>query len=365
MTSKNTCWLKAYILCCADEPAPEQKEQQMSIEVELKLWLTEAMSGSLLTQIQQCWRQLAQKVELAEPSQLLNAYFETPDQWFRRHDSGLRSRLKKGRFEQTIKLAGQQQGAVHIRPEYNLPCETVLPQLSAFPAHIWPAGTDVAALQQQLTELFRTDFTRISALLTLSDGTVVEAVLDQGEVCAGDRRQPILEMELELVSGDAAQLFRLARQLCQQLPLALGFQSKAERGYMLAQQQPLSWQVPATQLSLAAQLRAFLQNLWLQQRSNTAPGELPATCHAELQHQWLGLRAALMQCQSAAMQNASEQPLQVQTLLNAAQRLSAEPGTAMTLWLLDLSELLLQWPADMVSHSAVQQASGNQHGERA
>lgn len=315
----------------------------MSIEVELKLWLTEAMSPSLLARIQQSWQQLAVKVELAEPAQLLNAYFETPDQWFRRHDSGLRSRLKKGRFEQTIKLAGQQQGAAHIRPEYNVPCDSVLPKLSAFPAHIWPEGTAVDVLQQQLQEMFRTDFIRHSALLTLADGTVLEAVLDQGEVIAGTSTQPILEMELELVSGDARQLFWLARLLCQQLPLTLGFQSKAERGYLLAQQQVLSWQQSGPEQPLSAQLRALLQNLWLQQQSHALPAELAASFVVRLKQQWQDLQQALAQQQA--------QSATLQALLAEAKAIAAEPGTGMTLWLLDLSELLLQLPADSKTHS--------------
>lgn len=332
----------------------------MSIEVELKLWLTEAMSPSLLSRIQQSWQQLAVKVELAEPAQLLNAYFETPDQWFRRHDSGLRSRLKKGRFEQTIKLAGQQQGAAHIRPEYNVPCDSVLPKLSAFPPQIWPEGTDVDALQQQLQEMFRTDFIRHSALLTLADGTVLEAVLDQGEVVAGNSRQPILEMELELVSGDARQLFQLARLLCQQLPLTLGFQSKAERGYLLAQQQVLSWQQTGPEQPLSTQLRAFLQNLWLQKQSQSLPAELAAAFVARLRQQWLDLQQALSQ-QVLAQQQAlspeiAQQSARLNALLAEANALTAAPGTGMSLWLLDLSELLLQLPAESAAHH-------NQHKE--
>ncbi|CAM5223318.1 CYTH domain-containing protein [Alishewanella longhuensis] len=52
----------------------------------------------------------------AGAQQLLNAYFDTADNWFRRHDMGLRTRQKQGHFEQTIKLAGEQHGALQIRP---------------------------------------------------------------------------------------------------------------------------------------------------------------------------------------------------------------------------------------------------------
>lgn len=302
----------------------------MSMEVELKLWFNEAMSDDLLARINNCWSQLAVSVQSSEPTQLLNAYFETPDQWFRRHDSGLRSRLKKGRFEQTIKLAGQQQGAAHIRPEYNLPCDTVMPVLAAFPAHIWPQDTDVAALQQQLTEMFRTDFIRRAWLLTLADGTVVEAVLDQGEVKAAAQSQPILELELELCSGNPLQLFQIAEVLCQQLPLSLGFQSKAERGYRLAQAEPLRVQQATPEMPLGQQLRLLLQNLWL---SGKAPDTIPPDS-AILQQQWLLLKSSLAKV--------AEQKAQPE-LVSLLQRAPAQAlcGTSMTLWLLQLSALLL------------------------
>lgn len=304
----------------------------MSMEVELKLWFNEALSEDLFARIINCWSQLAVQVQSSEPTKLLNAYFETPDQWFRRHDSGLRSRLKKGRFEQTIKLAGQQQGAAHIRPEYNLPCDTVVPVLAAFPAHIWPQHTDVSELQQQLTEMFRTDFIRHAWLLTLADGTVIEAVLDQGEVKAAEQSQPILELELELCTGNPLQLFALAELLCQQLPLSLGFQSKAERGYRLAQAQPLCLQQATPEMSLSQQLRLLLQNVWLSGKALTTQNQQPDS--SALQQQWFLLQSSL-----AKVADAKTQPELASLLQTApAQALS---GTAMTLWLLRLSALLL------------------------
>ncbi len=44
------------------------------------------------------------------PSQLLNIYFETPDNWLRRHDMGLRIRGENGRYEMTMKIAGRVTG---------------------------------------------------------------------------------------------------------------------------------------------------------------------------------------------------------------------------------------------------------------
>mgnify|MGYP006138657917 FL=1 len=206
----------------------------MSTELELKF----LMPQQHLSQLTNILPQLGH-VEHSDSSDLLNAYYDTAESWFRRHDMGLRTRLKRGRYEQTIKLAGAQHGAMQMRPEYNLPCDGVEPVLAAFPAHIWPEHTDVSQLQQALIELFRTDFHRKSWQLKCDDGSVIELAFDSGQVMAVGKTQAIAELELELISGNAANLFTLARHLLQHLPLRTGWQSKAARGYQLAQQTPL------------------------------------------------------------------------------------------------------------------------------
>ncbi|MEH8019790.1 CYTH domain-containing protein [Rheinheimera metallidurans] len=207
----------------------------MSNELELKF----LMSPSHLAQLVTTLPQLAQ-IQSSDTTTLLNAYFDTAEHWFRGHDMGLRSRLKRGSYEQTIKLSGAQHGAMQMRPEYNVACSTVLPQLLNFPAHIWPQKTDISVLQAQLIELFRTDFNRQSWLLKCTDGTVIELAYDQGQVIANQQQQAIAELELELISGNAEQLFILARQLLQLIPLRTGWQSKAARGYRLAATQDVA-----------------------------------------------------------------------------------------------------------------------------
>jgi len=333
----------AKIYCTLSNSKVHQQHRgiiRMSLEVELKLWVTAPMSAALLQQVSDSWPTLAKEVVSQSPVTLLNAYFETAAQWFRRHDAGLRTRCKNGQYQQTIKLAGQQLGAAHVRPEYNQPCAGVVPQLADFPAEIWPEGTDIAALQQQLQELFRTDFVRHCWLLTLADGTTVEAVLDQGQVLAGGHSQPLLEIELELITGDAQQLFLLAQQLLQNLPLCLGFQSKAERGYRLAQQQPLQLAPVAaeSELSFSLLLRQLQQNLWLQHVAHQ-PADLPPLS-AALAQQWQQLQQLL------ARQPQPDQ--QLQQLLQRAASLELTQSTSLSLWLLDFSGWLLAQPVGAV-----------------
>lgn len=205
----------------------------MSMELELKYLLAAPQHKSLPPLLTQYGKLTDNK-----PAALLNAYFDTADNWFRRHDMGLRTRQKNGRFEQTIKLAGQQHGALQARPEYNVAAAGIIPDLAAFPSYIWPAATDISALQQQLTEIFRTDFIRHSWQLTVA-GAVLDIVYDNGEVVAGSDSEAISELELELLEGEAAALFMVAEQLISQLPLRTGWLSKAARGYLLANIQQL------------------------------------------------------------------------------------------------------------------------------
>ncbi|MCB5227670.1 CYTH domain-containing protein [Alishewanella sp. 16-MA] len=237
----------------------------MSLELELK-YLISAADAALLPDLLQLYPIL----RTTEPQSLLNAYFDTAEHWFRQHDMGLRSRLKLGRFEQTLKLAGQQHGALQIRPEYNVPCHGVIPQLDQFPAEVWPVDTDISALQTQLVELFRTDFQRSSWVVQLPDAEI-EVVYDNGEVRAGERRQAISEMELELLSGRPQALFELAEFLLKALPLRTGWLSKAARGYQLfhnkttARPKPLAAQQAAQPLLVYLQRLQQLENCYLQE----------------------------------------------------------------------------------------------------
>lgn len=222
----------------------------MSIELELKFLMAIPESNQLPALLASCGT-----VNDSGPAALLNAYFDTPDNWFRRHNMGLRTRQKKGVFEQTLKLAGQQHGALQARPEFNLPATNIVPDLAVFPDEVWPAGTDVVALQQQLTEIFRTDFIRHSWQLTCGDA-MLDVVYDSGEVIAGSKTEVIAELELELLSGSVNPLFSVAEHLIGKLALRTGWLSKAARGYLLAGKQQLSMPL-ADQQGLIANLEAL------------------------------------------------------------------------------------------------------------
>jgi inorganic triphosphatase YgiF len=64
-------------------------------------------------------------------------------------------------------------------------------------------------------------------------GAEIELSMDSGEVRAGKNSRPISELELELKSGESAQLFKFALALLDIVPLEVEHTSKAEYGYRL------------------------------------------------------------------------------------------------------------------------------------
>lgn len=65
------------------------------------------------------------------------------------------------------------------------------------------------------------------------DGAQLEVAADEGEVIAGGRRAPFHEIEIELIMGQPAAAFALARRIGTVIPARLGVLAKAERGFRL------------------------------------------------------------------------------------------------------------------------------------
>jgi triphosphatase len=200
----------------------------MNSEIELKLFAPDNCLDALIEQFKDA------NVLQHETRTLQSVYFDTPSRQLRELGMGLRVRTGDGENVQTLKTAGRVIGGLHERPEYNLGVTGTRPHLSRFEQVKWPAQIDITQLQTQLQPVFITDFERQTWLLDLDNDTLIEVAYDRGELRAEPQCEVISEIELELVKGDVAQLFTLARRLCQIGHLQLGNDSKASRGYALA-----------------------------------------------------------------------------------------------------------------------------------
>ncbi|MFP1934966.1 inorganic triphosphatase [Lonsdalea quercina] len=208
----------------------------MSEEIELKFIVHPATVPALQTQLNQ-WKSDYSHSKHLHAHQLANIYYETPDGYLRQHGIGLRIRGENGCYEMTAKTAGKVVGGLHQHPEYNV--ELAGPQLDIrlLPDDIWPEQCDLDALAAELTPLFSTDFRR-EVWVVSHHQSIIEMVLDRGEVVAGELREPICELELELKVGQRSDLLEFADELSDVGGLRQGYLSKAARGYQLAKGNP-------------------------------------------------------------------------------------------------------------------------------
>lgn len=166
-----------------------------------------------------------------------NVYLDTADRLLRAHRMALRVRRIGRRWVQTLKTESKA-SALSSRGEWEVPAPRGRLDLLRFPQ------TPLSDLLRshpgaELLPAFRTRFRRT---LWQADDGAVEIALDEGEIAAGEQRAPILELELELKSGAAARLYRLAQELAGRGRMALALcpavDSKAVRGYRLAAAEP-------------------------------------------------------------------------------------------------------------------------------
>lgn len=166
----------------------------------------------------------------ASSRKLYSVYFDTPELALQQHRMALRLRRVGKQWIQTMKGGGQVQAGLHSRNEW----ESVV----ASDELDWHALTQSGGRlphgvhKQSLLPVFVTDFSR-SSRLVIFRGATIEIGIDEGEIRAGEKSHPVAELELELKSGHAQQLFQLALLLSARYSLQIESISKAQYGYGL------------------------------------------------------------------------------------------------------------------------------------
>lgn len=172
----------------------------------------------------------------SQRQKLLNTYYDTPELTLQHERIGVRYRRKGRQWLLTVKCAAPSAGGLARRLEWENPGR---------PGEFDFSHVDHDHLRQRLETLrpglqaaFTTDFVRTAWLIDTGKARI-ELALDRGHIIAGGQRETICEVELELLDGDPAELFRLALELQADLPLHPEVASKAERAYRLFTGAPL------------------------------------------------------------------------------------------------------------------------------
>ena len=196
----------------------------MSGETELKLNIPSRRLDGVAGQ---AW---LKKLEQSDPAteKLVSVYFDTAKRALRDHHLALRVRRIGGKYLQTVKSGptaiARQEWEREIpgkTPDRHVARHTALKPFAS--KKKW----------RKLRPVFETEVRRTFAPLRYQDA-LIEMALDKGQIKAKGHAQAISEIELELKNGNIAALADLARRLARIAPVDLNLQSKAERGYALA-----------------------------------------------------------------------------------------------------------------------------------
>jgi inorganic triphosphatase YgiF len=213
-------------------PATKEKVHGdgMPNETELKLQLPPTLhnvdSHQLLTRLKPNLRSRGIKKILR------NVYFDTAERDLAKRGMALRVREIGRKRIQTLKVPNG--GVLGLQSFRELEAElpTDMPSLAKLGDRalarelrqgVWP----------RLQPVFHTNFERTSWTLPYR-GSEIEVSLDRGSIRAGDREEPIHELEIELKGGDRVDLWGAAEELLDLVPFRLGHATKAARGYALA-----------------------------------------------------------------------------------------------------------------------------------
>src|SRR5262245_47128469 len=179
-----------------------------------------------------------------------SVYFDTKKHKLRKKGLMLRVRRVGNRYVQTIKATGNaklferdewESGIAGETPDLRLAQDTALEPLLS------------KKVCRQLKPVFEMRVRRTT--YPIKDGKrAVALTLDEGQIEAGRRTEPLCEIELELKRGEQTELFELARLLSRAVPAQLALKSKAERGYELLEDKGKA-AVKSTPIELAAGTR--------------------------------------------------------------------------------------------------------------
>lgn len=159
-------------------------------------------------------------------------YFDTADGDLSENEIAYRIRKEGDRWVAALKWKGHSEGALHMREEINVPVVNEKPDPTVFCES--EIGGEVLRLigDKQLYCMVETKFHRKRLRLDTGN-SIFELSIDDGWIITPYGEEAILEVELELFSGEQDELTAMGDKLCSEYGLIKEERSKYARGIAL------------------------------------------------------------------------------------------------------------------------------------
>ena len=163
-------------------------------------------------------------------------YFDTEDHDLMKNDIALRIRQEGSRIVAALKWNDNSEGNLHKREEMNVAVtdEAQLERPNIVVFEDSDIGKDLIKLVggKKLKKMMVVDVVR-RRFRVEENNTLMEISIDTGEIVTEKGNEPVLEIELELFTGEDSQLMDLGNRLAEQYGLVSEKRSKYLRGIRL------------------------------------------------------------------------------------------------------------------------------------
>jgi len=162
-------------------------------------------------------------------------YFDTEDGDLSAHQIALRARFENERVIVTLKWKGHAEEGLHVRGELNVPADSSYfesPDISVFRGSEIYDEIEAATGEKKLIQVMEMEYTRRS--IQVDTGRSISVIsLDEGFIHTAAGDTDILEVEVELYSGDQDDMIALGEELAAKYNLTASNKSKFQRGLEL------------------------------------------------------------------------------------------------------------------------------------
>lgn len=171
-----------------------------------------------------------------EEIEMYAVYFDTADRRLYREGIAFRVRREGSILQATLKWNGSSEGGMHKREEINVPVDDEdklhNPDLEIFTQSEMCEVMKSIVGERQLLPMMEVSFIRHQVRIDTGK-SISELSVDKGEVKCAGKRAPILEMEIELFSGEEDDMISLGEKLAEKFNLRAENTSKFKRGLNL------------------------------------------------------------------------------------------------------------------------------------